>query len=98
MSTTGATTTVRPRSTEDADASPGDVLSRTFNGLRDELVSTLLYVLGNRDDAQDAAQEAFLKCWRSRASLPDVRDLRACRRRYFAEQPDLLEDEIGDSG
>jgi RNA polymerase sigma-70 factor (ECF subfamily) len=48
-----------------------------FNALRDELVSTLMYLLGNRDDAQDAAQEAFLKCWRTRAGLPDVQNLRA---------------------
>jgi RNA polymerase sigma-70 factor (ECF subfamily) len=48
-----------------------------FNEIRDELVSTLLYILGNADDAHDAAQEAFLKCWRSRSSLPDVQNLRA---------------------
>jgi len=48
-----------------------------FNDLRDELVSTLLFLLGNRDDAQDAAQEAFLKCWRTRAGLPDIQNLRA---------------------
>jgi RNA polymerase sigma-70 factor (ECF subfamily) len=45
--------------------------------MRDELVSTLLYILGNRDDALDAAQEAFVKCWRTRDSLPDVQNLRA---------------------
>jgi len=57
---------------------PGDdVLIATFNLCRDELVSTLLYLLGNQDDAQDAAQEAFLKCWRARQSVPDVLNLRA---------------------
>jgi RNA polymerase sigma-70 factor (ECF subfamily) len=45
--------------------------------MRDELVSTLLYLLGNREDAQDAAQEAFIKCWRTQESLPDVQNLRA---------------------
>jgi RNA polymerase sigma-70 factor (ECF subfamily) len=45
--------------------------------MRDELVSTLMYILGNREDAQDAAQEAFVKCWRTRDSLPDVQNLRA---------------------
>src|SRR5437868_956769 len=57
---------------------PGDdALVAMFNLVRDELVSTLLYLLGNADDAQDAAQEAFLKCWRARASVPDVQNLRA---------------------
>jgi RNA polymerase sigma-70 factor (ECF subfamily) len=57
---------------------PGDdTLVATFNMVRDELVSTLLYLLGNPDDAQDAAQEAFLKCWRARHSVPDVQNLRA---------------------
>jgi RNA polymerase sigma-70 factor (ECF subfamily) len=49
----------------------------TFNALRDELLSTLIYVLGNRDDAQDAAQDAFLKCWTARHQLAGVLNLRA---------------------
>jgi RNA polymerase sigma-70 factor, ECF subfamily len=52
-------------------------LTRAFSEMRDELVSTLLYLLGNREDAQDAAQEAFVKCWRTQDSLPDVQNLRA---------------------
>ncbi|MBP3959724.1 RNA polymerase sigma factor [Gemmata sp. G18] len=60
-----------------ADRPSDDTLVATFNQVRDELVSTLLYLLGNADDAQDAAQEAFLKCWRARSSVPDVQNLRA---------------------
>jgi RNA polymerase sigma-70 factor (ECF subfamily) len=56
---------------------PDAALLGLFNEIRDELVSTLMYVLGNADDAQDTAQEAFLKCWRSRSSIPDVLNLRA---------------------
>src|SRR3954471_6675041 len=57
---------------------PGeDALVATFNLVRDELLSTLVYLLGNADDAQDAAQEAFLKCWRARQTVPDVLNLRA---------------------
>src|SRR6516225_2193239 len=79
MSTPGASQSVRPSVERGAAAPPcpGDVLLAAFNELRDELVSTLLFLLGNRDDAQDAAQEAFLKCWRTRAGLPDVQNLRA---------------------
>jgi RNA polymerase sigma-70 factor (ECF subfamily) len=76
MSTPGASQTVRPAAGDGAP-SPGDVLLCAFNALRDELVSTLMFLLGNRDDAQDAAQEAFLKCWRTRAGVPEVQNLRA---------------------
>src|SRR4051794_35666768 len=55
----------------------GDVLLRTFNEVRDELISTLWFVLGNQEDAQDVAQEVFLRCWRTQESLPDVLNLRA---------------------
>ena len=48
-----------------------------FNNIRDELVSTLQFMLGNADDAQDAAQEAFLKCWRARHTLSEILNLRA---------------------
>src|SRR5438445_10836139 len=55
----------------------GEMLVRTFNDLRDELISTLLFVLGNKDDAQDAAQEAFIKCWGARDQLHQIHHLRA---------------------
>src|SRR5947209_13145067 len=67
----------RPDGGANGMLSPGDLLVRTFNALRDELISTLLFVLGNRDDAQDAAQEAFIKCWGARAQLHQVQNLRA---------------------
>jgi len=56
---------------------PAEELVRAFNELRDELISTLWFVLGNQEDARDAAQEAFLKCWRAQAKLQDIRNLRA---------------------
>jgi RNA polymerase sigma-70 factor (ECF subfamily) len=56
---------------------PGDVLLRTFTQIRDELVSTLWFMVGSREDAQDLAQEVFLRCWRTRSGLDQVRDLRA---------------------
>jgi len=54
-----------------------DAFVRSFNEVRAELVSTLFFVLGNHEDAQDVAQDAFLKCWRTQASLADVRNIRA---------------------
>jgi len=55
----------------------GELLLRTFTDLRDELVSTLCFMLGNAEDAQDVAQEAFLRCWRTQEGLPEVQNLRA---------------------
>jgi RNA polymerase sigma-70 factor (ECF subfamily) len=57
--------------------SPEAALLRAFHELRDELVSTLMFLLGNSEDAQDAAQEAFLKCWRARDGLSEIQNLRA---------------------
>src|SRR2546423_7076930 len=34
-------------------------------------------MLGNSEDAQDALQNAFLRCWQARAAVPYVRNLRA---------------------
>jgi RNA polymerase sigma-70 factor (ECF subfamily) len=68
---------VRSDASGNGKVAHADVLVRTFNELRDELVSTLLYVLGNRDDALDAAQEAFVKCWGARDQLGQVLNLRA---------------------
>src|SRR6516162_7053568 len=54
-----------------------DAFVRAFNEVRGELVSTPFFLLGNHEDAQDAAQDAFLKCWRARDSLPAIRNMRA---------------------
>ncbi len=56
---------------------PGDLLVHAFNELRDELISALVFVLGNAEDARDAAQDAFIKCWNARDQLGGVRNLRA---------------------
>jgi len=61
----------------DCVSSSGESFVCAFNELRTELVSTLYFYLGNYEDAQDAAQEAFLKCWRFRDTLGDVRNMRA---------------------
>jgi RNA polymerase sigma-70 factor (ECF subfamily) len=77
MTKLGETITVKPASGGDGVPSPEELLVRTFNQLRDELISTLMFFLGNREDAQDAAQEAFVKCWGTRARLHQVQNLRS---------------------
>src|SRR5262245_29561160 len=52
-------------------------LQQTFAAVRGELLHTLTLVLGSRDDAQDALQETFLKCWRARHRSVRVVNLRA---------------------
>jgi RNA polymerase sigma-70 factor (ECF subfamily) len=56
---------------------PAARLARAFTQAREELVWALAGLLGDPDDAQDVAQEAFLKCWRRRDSAGEVRDLKA---------------------
>ena len=71
-----STPKVRP-TTGSGVAITAEALVSAFNEVRAELVSTLYFVLGNHEDALDAAQEAFLKCWRTRESLAAVHNLRA---------------------
>jgi RNA polymerase sigma-70 factor (ECF subfamily) len=68
---------VQPELNTNGAVSQAEMLVQTFNQLRDELISTLLYVLGNRDDAHDAAQETFIKCWGVRDQLHKILNLRA---------------------
>lgn len=77
MSKLGTNASVRPTVNYEGVLPPGEKLLREFNEMRDELVSTLWFLLGNHQDAQDAAQEAFLKCWRAQDSLKEIRNLRA---------------------
>jgi RNA polymerase sigma-70 factor, ECF subfamily len=66
-----------PRRWSNCGGSSGEAIVCAFNELRPELIRALYCSLGNFEDAQDAAQETFLKCWRSRASIERVRNLRA---------------------
>jgi len=77
MSRPATSVYAQPTTTAATDNAPAELLLRTFNELRNELVSTLWFVLGNHEDARDAAQEAFLRCWRTLESIPDVQNLRA---------------------
>src|SRR5215475_2901022 len=77
MSKHSASAFARPATETPPELPTGELLLRAFNDLRDELVSTLWFVLGSQEDAQDVAQEAFLRCWRTQEGLPDVQNLRA---------------------
>jgi RNA polymerase sigma-70 factor (ECF subfamily) len=70
--------------TDPAAATPGrrtaagcERLVQAFLEVRAELVSTLFFLLGNYEDAQDATQEAFVKCWRRRHKAARIRNYRA---------------------
>ena len=61
--------------TDDRDA--GSALAAAFDHAHHELIGTLYYITGDRDGAGDVLQEAFLKCWRHRDSLPKIDNLKA---------------------
>ena len=63
-----------------APADDGDsalALEDAFARYQSELLGTLYYTVGNVEDARDALQESFLKCWRHRAKAQEVANLKA---------------------
>jgi RNA polymerase sigma factor (sigma-70 family) len=67
VSDTAVQPTTRPaRSLEDA-----------FALHQSELLGTLFYLVGNLEDARDALQEAFLKCWKHQDQVAGVQNLKA---------------------
>jgi RNA polymerase sigma-70 factor (ECF subfamily) len=61
------------------ETQPGieDGLVRTFEELREKLFRALVFMLGDYQEAQDALQVAFLRCWRARDTYPRLRNARA---------------------
>jgi RNA polymerase sigma-70 factor, ECF subfamily len=53
---------------------PADALTARFLALRERLLGTAWFVVGDREDAREAVQEAFLRCWRSRDGAEAARD------------------------
>ena len=43
-----------------------DPITPAFERLRDRLLGTAYGILGHREDARDAVQDAYVKCWRAR--------------------------------
>lgn len=52
-------------------------LESLFESAHGELLGTLYYLIGNMEDAKDALQETFLKCWRNQEQLDSVKNLKA---------------------
>jgi RNA polymerase sigma-70 factor, ECF subfamily len=52
-------------------------LEEMFSHCQDELLGMLYHMLGNAEDARDALQEAFIKCWKHRDGLAEIENLRA---------------------
>jgi RNA polymerase sigma-70 factor (ECF subfamily) len=55
----------------------GRLLEEAFQQHQAELLGTLYYLVGNLEDARDALQNAFIKCWRHQAEVPGVENLKA---------------------
>ena len=73
MNRTDAT---RPSTGAD-DPQSGQLLEEAFSRHQHELLGMLYYLVGNTEDARDALQEAFVKCWRRRESVDQIANLRA---------------------
>jgi RNA polymerase sigma-70 factor (ECF subfamily) len=52
-------------------------LEEAFERHQSELLGTLYYLVGNLEDARDALQEAFVKCWRHQDKVAEVQNLKA---------------------
>jgi RNA polymerase sigma-70 factor (ECF subfamily) len=55
----------------------GTRLEALFQAAQGELLGTLYYLVGNLEDARDAVQETFLKCWRHPPTTEEIVDLKA---------------------
>jgi RNA polymerase sigma-70 factor (ECF subfamily) len=52
-------------------------LEEYFERFHGELLGTLYHLLGSMEDAQDALQDTFVKCWKNRGQLPEIQNVRA---------------------
>jgi RNA polymerase sigma-70 factor (ECF subfamily) len=59
------------------DRQASELLEEAFSRHQGELLGTLYYLVGNIEDARDALQEAFVRCWRRRQTVAEVVNLKA---------------------
>jgi RNA polymerase sigma-70 factor (ECF subfamily) len=52
-------------------------LCALFARFQGELLAALFCLVGNLEDARDALQETFLKCWRHQEKLPEIENVKA---------------------
>lgn len=53
------------------------LLEAAFEQHQAELLGTLYYLVGNLEDARDALQDAFIKCWRHQDEVGQIQNLKA---------------------
>ena len=70
-------TTTPPTSDVQDSAGSRETLERLFADAHGEILGTLFYLVGNLEDARDALQETFLKCWRHQEQMAEIANLRA---------------------
>ncbi|MEX0818482.1 MAG: RNA polymerase sigma factor [Pirellulaceae bacterium] len=63
-----------PKAQRDTDCGK---LENAFAQHQSELLGTLYYLVGNIEDARDALQDTFVKCWRHRDQVAEVQNLKA---------------------
>lgn len=66
-----------PNARGNAESVHAGSLEEVFARHQDELLGTLYHLLGNADDARDALQDAFVKCWRRREELAGIDNVKA---------------------
>lgn len=90
-----------------------ETLEEAFVRCQSELMGLLYHMVGNTEDARDAYQDTFVKCWRNRDQVPSVQNLKAwifrialntgrdmrqtAWRRHRRDLPDDASDLAGDS-
>lgn len=65
------------RTPDERFATSGDRVETFYAQNGGEIYGTLLYMLGNAEDAADAFQDAFIKCWKNIEQAGELRSLRA---------------------
>jgi RNA polymerase sigma-70 factor (ECF subfamily) len=67
----------RPQQREESIDAEGSALLSAFEAIRPKLLNSLRGMFGNSDEAQDAVQTAFLRCWQARHEFGELHNPRA---------------------